>query len=70
VSGGTLVLHEDFRALRYCNPGCRRWFKRYGFDWHDMLRNGIPAARLSAVGDAQADRVVERAEQRERGEVA
>ena len=63
------VVHADFRALGYCNAGCRRWFKRHGLDWRDMCLNGMPAEKLSAVGDAQADRVVERAEARERGEV-
>ncbi len=63
------VLHEDFRALGYCNAGCRRWFEQRGLDWRGMCLHGMPAAVLLAFDDAQAARVVERAEKRTRGEI-
>lgn len=42
----------------FCRSGTREWAKRQGLDWSDFVRNGIPAERLEATGDALALAVV------------
>lgn len=51
-----------------CAPSIRAWCERYEIDLHDFLRNGLPASRLEATGDAFALRAVEiaRAQAREK----
>lgn len=46
---------EGFSASPgFCKPGLRAWFDRYDLDLRDFVKNGIPAERLEAVGDAFA----------------
>jgi hypothetical protein len=59
-----IVLHEDMAAVGFCNHHARPWAVQHGFDWTDFIRNGIPAGRLIATGDAMALRVVEAARRR------
>jgi hypothetical protein len=54
-----IVTMQDIRAARMCSGGTRAFFTRHGLDWSDFLKNGIPAERLAATGDAMALRVVE-----------
>ena len=62
------VIHADLRALGYCNRGSRAFFLRHELDFGHFLRHGIAAERLEAIGDAMAQRAVDRARQRERTE--
>lgn len=41
-----IVRMEDCRSLRYCARGVRELFSRYGLDFSDFLKNGIPADKL------------------------
>lgn len=36
----------------YCRNGGKAWFARHGLDWADFVRNGIPAEKMAATGDA------------------
>ena len=49
------------RRLRYCARGVRQGFARYGLDYEDFLKNGIPASVLleATNGDWMAAAVVE-----------
>ena len=46
---------EGFTAQPgFCHAGLRAWFDRHGLDLRSFVKNGIPASRLEAVGDAFA----------------
>lgn len=49
----------DIRAALMCSRGARMFFERYGLDWSEFLKHGIPADQLEATGDAMALKVVE-----------
>lgn len=49
----------------FCARGGRAFFDRYGLDWGDFVRNGIPAAQLTATGDALALALVDHARKTE-----
>lgn len=36
----------------FCRGGSKQWFAAHGLDWADFVRNGIPAERMEATGDA------------------
>ena len=36
----------------FCRGGAREWFSAHGLDWADFVRNGIPAEKMAATGDA------------------
>ena len=36
----------------FCRGGSRDWFRAHGLDWADFVRNGIPAEKMEATGDA------------------
>lgn len=50
---------RDVRAARFCCRGARAFCKRYGLDWSAFLKDGLPAEKLLATGDALAIKVVE-----------
>jgi hypothetical protein len=37
-----------------CMPGFRAFVESHGFDWRDVVRNGILASKLVATGDTRA----------------
>lgn len=45
---------EDMAARGYCLAGQKRFCEANGIDFRDYVRNGIPASRLLATGDAMA----------------
>ena len=51
-----MVRHADLKHphLKYCNPGTRLFFDRYGLDWRRFVLEGLPAADFEATGDAMA----------------
>jgi len=57
-----MVRMEHVRALHMCSRGARRWLRRYGLDWSDFVRQGLPAALLRASGDPQAIALADLAE--------
>lgn len=62
------VRAEDAVAAGFCViPGLRDYLKSKGYDLREAVRNGIPASALRGFNDAQADRVLKKAEERIRG---
>lgn len=51
------VTMAHIRRVHFCARGARAFFERYGLDWSAFLREGIPADKLEATGDALAARV-------------
>jgi len=45
----------------FCASGTRDWFKRYGLDYSDFLKNGIDEEKLLETGDPMAIATVEQA---------
>jgi hypothetical protein len=54
MTGRVKVTIRHVRALYMCTRGARRWCNRYGLDWREFLRHGIPVELLRQSGDAQA----------------
>lgn len=53
------VTVDDIRKAGHCiGLPTKRWFREYGLDYRDFLKNGIEAERLLATGDGIAARVV------------
>ena len=61
----TRVTIQDIRAVRYCLPVVRPWFRRHGLDWQAFLDAGLPAETLRATGDALVEPVIAQAKARE-----
>lgn len=55
----TVVTMKHMRQAQFCASGVRAFFAKHGLNWTVFLREGIPATRLEATGDAMAKRVVE-----------
>lgn len=47
----------------YCSAGTRAFFIRYGLDWAEFRKHGLPAEAFTATGDALALRLVDWARQ-------
>jgi len=45
----------------YCNKTSRPTFKRYGLDWNEFRKNGLPEEDFLATGNAMAIALVEHA---------
>ena len=60
----TVTIHHarDVFGTRYCHRGMRAFCARHGFDWSDIVKNGVSAERLRATGDAMAIRLADAAE--------
>jgi hypothetical protein len=54
-----VIRMSDLRAGRMCSRGARAFAERHNLDWQDFLRNGIPASKLEATGDAMIIKIVE-----------
>lgn len=54
-----IVTMRHVRKAHMCARGARQWFDRYGLDYAQFLREGLPADQLLATGCALARRVVE-----------
>lgn len=55
---GLIITIGDVSKAGYCARGARRWFEDHGFDFRNIIRNGVTAEALLATGDAMAERVV------------
>lgn len=64
----TTVRIQDVRGRRYCARGIRRWCERHGFDFRELVLNGLPADDLARVGDAMVAPAIEAARAREAAE--
>jgi hypothetical protein len=53
-----VITITDVRRAGYCASGAKRWFTDHGFDFRDVLKNGVSAEAMLATGDAMAERVV------------
>ena len=62
------VTLSDMRSLGYCCKGTRALAQRYGIDWDDFIKNGIPASRLLALDNHFATEAVRIAKLRRGGE--
>ena len=49
------------RKPGFCSRGVRRWFKHYGLDYSDFLKNGIDEEVLLKTNDPMAVAAVEQA---------
>lgn len=54
-----IVTMRHVRQAGMCARGARAFAKKYELDWSSFLKNGIPASKLEATGDALALKVVE-----------
>lgn len=61
-----IVTMRDIRAAKMCSRGARKFFERHGLDWSAFVKQGIPAEKLAATGDAMALQVVEVARGRQK----
>lgn len=50
---------DDVVKAGHCVRGAKDWFVGQGFDWRDVVRNGVSEADLLATGDGLAERVIE-----------
>lgn len=49
-------------AIGYCSKGMRKMASRHGWDWLDIVQNGIDSEILLATGDAMAIKLVKSVE--------
>ena len=59
------VLHEDLRALGYCNRGAREWFSDRRLNWSQFIRNGLPEEALAAFDNELVRNVVGQSHRRD-----
>jgi hypothetical protein len=62
-----IITINDVRAAGHCAQGARAWFEGHGLDFRAFLREGIPAARVLAIGDGLAEQVIRRTLERQNG---
>ena len=48
------VTMRHVRQCKMCSRGARAFFDRYGMDWSEFLRAGVPVEALEQTGDAMA----------------
>lgn len=58
---------DDVVKAGHCVRGAKEWFVGKGFDWHEVVRNGVAESDLLATGDGLALRVIEAKRAREHG---
>lgn len=46
------VTMQHLRSLKFCAHGARAWCERYGFDWRELVLNGLPAQAVADTGDS------------------
>lgn len=66
---GVIVRSSDLRFGKICSTGTRMFFKAYGLDYSDFLKNGITEEKLMSLnngkGDANAIRAINIVKERE-----
>ncbi|UZT28613.1 tail assembly protein [Vibrio phage 033B] len=56
-----LITIQDIRRIHFCSQGARTFFKRYGLDWNEFVKNGLPEEAILGTGDQMGIDVVEAA---------
>jgi hypothetical protein len=46
------------REMKFCFRGIRKWMLKHDLSWAEFVKNGIPAEKLEATGDAMAIKAV------------
>lgn len=62
------LIHEDIRALGYCNRGAREFFENQGWSWSDFRENGLDFSILEQVDDQMVTDALAHARKRIEGE--
>lgn len=63
----TVVTIKDGLDIGLCLAGQRRFCRANGIDFRELAKQGIPAERLVGIEDVHMDKMIARAEERERG---
>lgn len=50
---------QHVRRVHFCSRGARAFFERYGLDWNEFVKNGLPEEAILATGDQMGRDVVE-----------
>lgn len=58
IPDGLLITIKDVRLAGHCVRGAKAWFEHHGFDFHDVIGDGVLASDMVATGDEQGIRVV------------
>lgn len=45
------VTMADLREAKLCASGAREWCQRYGFDFRELVRDGLPADAVAETQD-------------------
>ena len=56
----TVFVSDAFKG-GHCMEGIRTWADTNGYDFRDMMKNGLSARELSQNGDAYSDRILKMA---------
>ncbi len=59
MSDDTIITVRELVASGFCVVGIKKFCDTYGFDFRDVLRNGISAQAGLATGDGMATRAFE-----------
>lgn len=56
-----IIRIQDAKAVLFCSKGVRLFFKKYGLDYADFIKNGIDSDTLleASSNDSMAKQVVE-----------
>lgn len=55
------VTIQELRESGHCVRGLRDWFVGYGFDFKDVVRNGVPADDVYKLNDELGNQVMDKA---------
>lgn len=50
---------REIRETGHCVRGIRDWFAGHGYDFKDVVRNGVSITEMRNLNDALADQVVD-----------
>ena len=59
MTSGLIVTTTHMHEIGYCARGGRRWAERYGLDWSEFVKNGLPVEAFEATGDAMGLRIAQ-----------
>jgi hypothetical protein len=60
-----IITARDVKAAGYCIiPGLKTWAEQHGYDFKEIVKNGIPAEDVETMDDAFAKRVLAKAKER------
>ena len=56
---GQRIYLRHVKAAGFCIlPGAKNWFEHHGFNWKDVVRNGVAIEDVEPIDDALAKRVI------------